>query len=400
MDDNILHFEPVGEPNRLEPKQYDLIVEPITEAEEKSAKLSPRVIVQDYLYADVAILVAAGGTGKTTLVLYEMIHIVLGIGFWGYELKSKGRCLLITAEDSREICVARLGKLMDALNLTPEQRTIVRHEVRILDVSGLGIKLVETRRDIVLSVLPDAIVEQFKDDDLSLIVFDPLVSFGASEQAVNDNEQALITAGRRIRKGLNCCVRFIHHTGQSVARDKVKDQYAGRGGSALSDGARMVSVLHQWDKSMGSLPIGLSVDDDVLVLSTPKLSYAQKQSDIYIQREGWTFDYFHLPPPVSEEDQTKMRKAQLLRFIGSKLKSGAYLTKTRLAEGYQSEIDMTVREIKSAVEQLLAEGQLINEKLPKDSSQGSRQTYLKPTATTSSVGLSQYLENEGEDDEF
>ena len=43
-----------------------------------TAKLTPKRVVEDYLFADVALLIAPGKTGKTTLALWEAVHIVLG----------------------------------------------------------------------------------------------------------------------------------------------------------------------------------------------------------------------------------------------------------------------------------------------------------------------------------
>ncbi len=49
----------------------------LTEAELNGARLTPTCIVRDLIYADVAALPAPGGTGKTTLKLYEMVRIGL-----------------------------------------------------------------------------------------------------------------------------------------------------------------------------------------------------------------------------------------------------------------------------------------------------------------------------------
>jgi hypothetical protein len=47
--------------------------------ERSQARLTPICLVENYLYGDVAILASAGGTGKTTLILFEAAHIALGI---------------------------------------------------------------------------------------------------------------------------------------------------------------------------------------------------------------------------------------------------------------------------------------------------------------------------------
>ena len=192
-------------------------------------------------------------------MIYEMIHIVLGMELWGREVVNAGKCLLITAEDSREMTVARLEAIMSELFLTDEQVQKVRKDIWFLDISSKPLRLIETDKDIQLTGMADELVKAYKGENLALACFDPLVSFGASENDVNGNAHGLIAAGRVIKNGLDCCVRFIHHTGQQVLRDGIIDMYAGRGGSALADGARMVVVLQPWSSNLkcGKLPEGV-----------------------------------------------------------------------------------------------------------------------------------------------
>ncbi len=371
-------------------RPFDLKAPSITEDEENAARLSPRCIVENYLYADVATLVAAGGTGKTTLMLYEMVHIALGFPLWGNTVQAPGKCLFITAEDSREILVARQKMIKDELKLKPHQDAIVRENLRIMDLSGLGIKLVETQRDISLTGLADAIVDEFKGEKLSLIAFDPLVSFGASERAVNDNEQALIVAARKIKNGLGCCVRYIHHTGQTAARDKMLDQYTGRGGTALSDGARMVTVLQPWSDQMKKpLPNGLTSDDKVIVMATPKLSYGPPPRDMFIHRDGWKFNYHYEAPPIPEADKLVARKEQILRFLNSQLSNNIYHTQRDIEDGYLSEICMTRAQFRKVISQLKSEDRVRNEELPEELRHGRRKNYLKPNAPENQNDMAQ-----------
>ncbi len=358
--------------------------------EAMAAQSSPRCIVEDYLYADVATLVAPGGVGKTTMTLYEKVHIALGRRLWGLDIRTPGKCLLITAEDSREICIARLWSIITAMELNSEETQTVLDNIMIWDVSGEQMKLVETNRDIVLTELADTIVEKFAGTGMVLVTFDPLVSFGASENAVNDNEQALITAARRIKAGLDCCVRYVAHTGQAAALEKRTDQYASRGGSALSDGARMVAVLQNWSpnsKGDYSPPEGkrnewLGQEATITLLARAKLSYTKPQPILWIARtgSGYEFDYCK-DFKESKEDRDKGYRRKLLRYLIAELEDGVKLTRTDLREDSAfKEIAATFTRAKfdKALKYLIDHGEVTDKALPADECQGGRKTYLHP----------------------
>ena len=126
-----------------------------------------------------------------------------------------------------------------------------------------------------------------------LVTIDPAVSFGVGESRVNDAEQGLIEAARRLRKALNCCIRYIHHTGKQNARDKTTDQYTGRGGSAFADGCRMVHILQPLDAAAWRKATGLDLEpgDNGLILARPKMSYCPPQGDILLRRRGYLFEH-------------------------------------------------------------------------------------------------------------
>jgi phage/plasmid primase-like uncharacterized protein len=267
--------------------------EPISTEEWTSSHLTPACVVQDYIFSDVAVLVAPGGTGKTTLQLFEAIHIVLGRPLYGLEIRKPGPVVILSAEDSREMLVARLRRIVEGMGLTPAQVEIVRRQVLISDLTGVGIRLTGIVDDMVaVGSFVDTLTKRLADIAPVLIVIDPAVSFSVGESRVNDAEQGLIEAGRRLRRELNCCIRYIHHTGKQNARDKTTDQYTGRGGSAFSDGARMVHVLQPldaaaWRKSTGT---DLEPGDSGLILARPKMSYTPPQGEILLRRSGYAFE--------------------------------------------------------------------------------------------------------------
>jgi hypothetical protein len=68
----------------------------IDHAELGTARLTPTCVVESYLYADVAVLAGPGGTGKTTLALWEAAHIALGRPLYGLTVHTPGAVALIT----------------------------------------------------------------------------------------------------------------------------------------------------------------------------------------------------------------------------------------------------------------------------------------------------------------
>jgi RecA-family ATPase len=236
--------------------------------------------------------------------------------------------------------------------------------------------------------LADDIVSAYHDDPPAVVVFDPLASFGASEQAVNDNEQALITAARRIVRGLRCCVRFVHHTGKANARAATMDQYTGRGGSALADGSRMTTVLQRWEPSEETTlrpPPGCRPDGNssITILVRAKLSYAPPNLPaIWIKRTGFTFEHF-TELRLTPDEAAKARADQIETYLTSQFKRGRYWTARTLED--KREHGLSKRELKAALAELRASGRVVDIPLPKDQVQGRRRTFLCPVHCAAEV---------------
>jgi phage/plasmid primase-like uncharacterized protein/RecA-family ATPase len=362
----------------------------ISSDEWESATLSPDCIVQSLLYADVAIIAAPGGTGKTTQCLYEGVHVALKKRLYGFDVIKSGWSLFVTSEDTRQILIARLREIVKSMGLSQQEMEVVRRSVVFWDVSSGNAKLLSMNDgNIVLTPIADAIVDTFKDNPPVLVTLDPIVSFGVGESRINDNEQALIMAARRIRNGLNCCVQMITHTGKQNGREKTLDQYTSRGGSALPDGSRMVRVLQSWDHrdSKYRPPQGCNPEpgSSITIMARPKLSYAKPNLPlIWIKRTGWTFEYF-TEQFVTDEQRERGRLDQIERFIASEEHRGVYHTKTSLETQYEK-IGILRKDGRSAVEMLIAECRVINKDLPKEHQQGGRKTYLSVRQKTAGSG--------------
>lgn len=116
-------------------------IQPFSEEEAKGAELQPRVLVENYLFADLRNLIAAGGVGKTSMLLHESVCGALGRPIWGNSVPRPFTTVFVTKEDSREILLARLREIMRSMNLSEADRHAVYKHVFAVDLCGVPYKL-------------------------------------------------------------------------------------------------------------------------------------------------------------------------------------------------------------------------------------------------------------------
>lgn len=350
---------------------------PISEIEWNTARTSQPPIIDRWFYEDVGCFIAPGGTGKTTLLLFQLIHIVLGWELFGHEVMNPGPVVLLTAEDSRETLVARLRQMALQLQLTDEQIRSVREDVIITDVSGKGIKLTTVEKDVVMpSAQLDRLIVNIGVLNPSLVIIDPLVSFGVGESRVNDAEQGMIDAARRIRNAVKCGVIYVHHTGKANARDRTLDQYSGRGGSALADGSRMVHVLcrltpDEWTEATGYM---LEGDEAGFLLARPKMTWCPPQPDIYIMRRGYVFTRFdHIGETAGAMRVNQIADDKVWQFLKDEYLNGIKHTQNSVEDAKV----LPQKATRQAVKRLLKDQRLASEDLGTGGRGGARH-FLRP----------------------
>jgi RecA-family ATPase len=218
------------------------------------------------------------------------------------------------------------------------------------------------------------------------VVIDPAVSFGVGESRVNDAEQGLIEAARRLKRMIGCSVLYVHHSGKQNARDKAKDQYAGRGGSAFADGSRMVLVLQnvspdEWRAATGR---DLEEGETGLTLARPKISYCAPQDEILICRSGYQFERTERIRTTEQMEQ-ESADDRVFHFLTEQLGAGKYHTKSTLEA---HDLSLSRAKIREAVDRLLASGRLTQQDWPAEekSRRGGARTYLHPMASLGKYG--------------
>jgi hypothetical protein len=344
--------------------------------------LPPEYIVRDLLPRACGARVAEGGTGKTSLSIAEAVHIVLGRPVYGREVLRPGPVVFVTAEDEREVIEYRLHRVIEGMQLSPEQRRHVVDNLYIEDKSDTICRLVDVSLagELTQSKAVEELVEAYRDIGPSLVNLDPQTYFGPGERMVNDGEAELMRAGRRLSRGLGCAVRFEHHTGKGNARSREVDQYAGRGGSAGADNARFLQVLtvHRPDDKL-EVPTDIDSRDiaqgNVLRLHMPKNSYGPRlTAPVWIVRDGFSFRYV-VPRFTDSAERRRDDLRRLFDFVSAQQKTGVRHSANSL-EGHLGDVGLRRGQLRALVHASQELGHLIEQKLPDGERKGRRQTFL------------------------
>jgi RecA-family ATPase len=394
-----------------EPSQHGVITSPspigFRETFEEDPP-APKSLLPGILPRNVCSFVGEGGIAKSTVELWMMIHCILGQPCLGREWVDPGPCLYITAEDEIDLVRYRVRRLCDGMRLSQSEQYEVAARLFIEDVSGKMMRFVESDSQGNLSLTKhlDDIIAAYGNQNIVWACADPTVFFGPGERFVNDAEAALMQAGRYLSHGLGgCTFQFIHHVGQSAAREKVVDQYAGRGGSALADNGRGTWVMVAHSKDDEEYPRPTSVlpsdvkDGRVMRLHVPKYSIGEQyRKPIWLVRQhGNWFDiryHEHLEPtPEERKAQKKEEKGTTAALVAmaaheyiDELGPGIYPSLTQIIDGLELEGVKLGRDKKRAyLNSAAGKGVIIVEPLPEGVTMSGRKNYVTKGRSPQSV---------------
>jgi regulatory protein RepA len=351
------------------------------------------MIIEGYLPQDAGGDVAPGGTGKSTLMIYEAVHVILGLELYGRRIERQGGALFITAEDNRATVFGRLNDICRAMCLTPKQLKTVREGFHVEDVSAMPAKLVRANSyGAEREPFCDEIVEKYAEENLAMVVLDPVSLLGPGETSGNDGMAELMRTARMLAQELGAAVRLVHHVSQQVARSETRDQYAGRGGTAFADnsrGNRQITVQRKrkFEHEGGSYELPPEVRDEdiakgrVIAIFVHKISYHERDNTpIVVVRKG--FAYKHVPmarldtSPVAEMAREEARRTRILDYITMRLSEGIKITRMELEEKHLEELALTRNQVRESRNWLLGMGLLLERPLPKSEQVTKRKKYL------------------------
>ena len=343
----------------------------------------PELIVQGYMPRTVGAKVGAGGFGKSTLDLFEAVHIALGRPLYGLEVMRPGPVLILTAEDPRDVALWRLYRLAEDMRLSRPEREHIAEHVHIEDASGYPCRFVDVDQGgrLVRTVVLEELAEEYGAAGLSAVFADPQNAFGPGERFVNDGEAELMRGGAWLSARLNCAVRFVHHVGKGNARAGMVDQYAGRGGSAGADNARFVHILapHLADGEGYTAPRRCSAEDmaegRLLRLHVAKLSHGKRPAaPFWLLRSGFTFE--HLRPDADDPETVERERLRALwTFLGAEGQRHVRHTRRSL-EDRRSALGLSRDDLRALLHVALERRHVVELELATSERRGQRKSYL------------------------
>jgi RecA-family ATPase len=303
--------EPPGPPARWTPNYFT------TKDILDVSKLRKPQLFQDWSTEDIAITTADGGTGKTTLKLYEAICLALGERFLGFNPVQQGKTLYITGEDTQAKLGSMIGVILRQMGLLENFPGFAEKVQTVL--SSVVVKkdadLCLIMKDRQGFITPHAeamrkVMEAVDDLKPKLIIFDPISSFWGSESALNDMNKAVTKFMSELVERSGACVEMINHMGKSSSQAKDMTQFAGRGGTGLPSNSRVSRVLrpvfedeyleltgeHLADKQSAMMCVINKFSDGSPLYNKPFL----------ILRDGYLFSRKTLTPQKEKEQREHM----------------------------------------------------------------------------------------------
>ena len=186
----------------------------------------------------VTLLVAPGGTGKSSLLLAMCMSLATNRSLLGAPIHQRCNVALLNLEDPQDEIDRRVSALAMRYGITNDDldgRFFVSPPGRGVNIAASG------GGDGFSVVHPDEkqIIERVKDEKIDVVAVDPFAESHTLEENSNPQMIQAAAAWRRVARAGNCAVILAHH----VRKGMVDSIEAARGAKALTDSARVGLLL-------------------------------------------------------------------------------------------------------------------------------------------------------------
>lgn len=310
-------------------------------------KLKKPQLFKDWSTQDVHITTADGGTGKTTLKLYEAICLALGESFLGFECVTPGKTLFITGEDTADKLGAMVGAICKQMGVLDDQVKLntILSSIVVKKDSDLCVITKDKQHFLRVNDLSlDKVFQAVDDIKPKMIVFDPISMFWGSEAALNDMALAVSRFMGALVERSGACVEMINHMGKQSSSNKDMSQFAGRGGTGLPSHARVSRVLRVVDEEEYTDLTGEELKDN----ETAMMCNVSKFSDgsplfnkpFLILREGFLFNRKDFEGKVKRDEQKESDDdKRIFEYIKLIRKEGKWPTKSVIIGYFMRHVD-------------------------------------------------------------
>lgn len=293
-------------------------------------------LFEDWSTQDIQLMTADGGTGKTTLKLFEAVCLALGERFLGFNCITPGKTLFITGEDTAQKLGAIMGAIVKQMGIADDvtkietilSSVIVKKDSDLCviskDKSGflhLNEESYQKVKDAVMEIKP------------RMVVFDPISTFWGSEAALNDMAKAVSKFMSRLVDQCGVCVEMINHMGKVSSSTKDMTQFAGRGGTGLPSHARVSRILRPiFDEEYAEITNGeiLAEGESAILCNIAKFTDGSPlyNKPFLIMRRGYLFSRKIVEPArLREEKQQDTDQERVFRYIAEVRSQGLYPSK-------------------------------------------------------------------------
>jgi hypothetical protein len=250
----------------------------------------PHIIASFYPRGKVSALLGAGTVGKSTLGAEQIVHVVTGIPWRGFEVLHGDVAVLSWEDETPDYA----GKLYAAVRGNPELREHaeeIRRRIHFIPMHGSGRRLVDNfaGRAAITSLADDIVTRLRPFPELVWLVVETASRANGSDE-MNEGMARLVEALEIVSHGLDIAVTVSHHVSKAADRSGETDATAGRGGSALADNCRATTVLALLDgnSTAAMFPPGYSAANlkgrEIVLIENARSSYARRAPRIWVER--------------------------------------------------------------------------------------------------------------------
>jgi hypothetical protein len=202
------------------------------------------------LNGTVAVVVAPGGMGKSTLISGMALSLAsgrkcLGKTVWG----GPKRVWVWNQEDDLDELSRSLQAAAKLHGLEPADISGKLFVDSAMDGAGLCTATEDRNGVHLLEPVYDAIKEELLRRGIKVLIIDPFVSSHEVDENSNTKIDKIVKAWARVAKDADCVIVLVHHT--SKAGSAEVNTNSARGASALASAARSLLTLNRMTKEDG-----------------------------------------------------------------------------------------------------------------------------------------------------